>query len=146
MFRSASQWQLASVSPSEPVQTLRQGYDPSGYRKMCSCPDIPSPADTSRPPRVSRAGSLRLPCITFETVVGLTPARSAISLILIIGSLPFLFLHNFLNSVMFILPRRQNVYNYFASANTTKLLHFLKRYVRKSPSLLQLLSAGSVVR
>ena len=86
------------------------------------------------------------PCITFETVVGLTPARSAISLILIIGSPPFLFLHNFLNSVMFILPRRQNVYNYFASANTTKLLHFLKRYVRKSPSLLHLLSAGSVVR
>ena len=38
------------------------------------------------------------------------------------------------------------VYNYFASANTTKLLHFLKRYVRKSPSLLHLLSAGSVVR
>ena len=28
----------------------------------------------------------------------------------------------------------------------TKLLHFLKRYVRKSPSLLHLLSAGSVVR
>lgn len=62
VFRSASQWQSASVSPSEPVQTLRQGYDPSGYRKMCSCPDIPSPADTSRPPRASRAGSLRLPC------------------------------------------------------------------------------------
>ncbi len=64
VFRSASQWQSASVSPSEPVQTLRQGYDPSGYRKMCSCPDIPSPADTSRPPRASRAGSLRLPCKT----------------------------------------------------------------------------------